>query len=168
MRRSIRSPSVVLGLLVLAACAFAADEEKVPLDKLPKAVVDAVKAKFPDAKLVSAEKELEDGKPVYEVAIKDKDQNIEVTVTPEGKIILIEKEIAAKDLPKAVAEAMEKKYPKATIKKLEEIIKDDKVTSYEALIVTAEKKNLEVRFDPSGKFLEEEKKDAEKDKKKKD
>src|SRR5260221_1073112 len=106
--RSFQNGLCVVAMIgvLLASSTARADEEKVPLDKLPKAVVDAVKAKFPDAKLVSAEKELEDGKPVYEVAIKDKDQNIEVTVTPEGKIILIEKEIAAKDLPKAVAEAM--------------------------------------------------------------
>ena len=151
--------AVALGTLALVAAVRADDEEKVPLDKLPKAVADAVKAKFPDAKLVAAGKEKEDGKVVYEVAITNKDQSIEITVTPDGKIVLIEKVIAEKDLPKAVAEALEKKYPKATIKKLEEIVKDDKIVKYEALIVTADKKNLEVSFDPSGKFLEEEKKD---------
>lgn len=154
---------VVVGLCV--SLVRADDEEKVALDKLPKAVVDAVKAKFPSAKLVSAEKEKEDGKTVYEVAIKDGERNIEVTLTPEGKIISIEKEISAKELPKPVAEALEKKYPKATITKLEEIIKDDKVKAYEALIVTAEKKKLEVIFDPTGKPLGEEKKDNEKDEK---
>lgn len=152
-------------LLVLITVARADDEEKVPLDKLPKAVVDAVKAKFPSAKLISAEKEKEDGKTVYEVAIKDGEQNIEVTLTPAGQIVTIEKEISTKDLPKALAEALEKKYPKATINKLEAIIKDDKVKAYEALIVTADKKKLEVSFDPSGKLLGEEKKDNEKDEK---
>jgi hypothetical protein len=156
MRTLIGGMAVVV---LLAGAAARADEEKVPLDKLPKAVVDAVKEKFPKADLVSAEKEKEDGKTVYEVNIKDGKATIEVTVTPEGKIVLVEKEIAAGDLPKAVAEALEARYPKATIQKVEEICKDDKVTKYEALIVTAEKKKLEVCFDPAGKFLEEEKKD---------
>jgi uncharacterized membrane protein YkoI len=145
-----------LSLLVLAGAR--ADEEKVPLEKLPKAVTDAVKAKFPDAKLVGASTEKEDGKTVYEVAITNKGQKIDVTVTPEGKIVTVEAEIPAKNLPKAVAEALEKKYPGATIKKAEEISKDDKISKYEALIVTADKKTLEVCFDPSGKFLSEEKK----------
>jgi len=138
-------------------------EEKVPLDKLPKAVVEAVKAKFEGAELVSAEKEKEDGKEVFEVAIKHKGHNIEVTLTPEGKIVSIEKEIDVKDLPKEVKEALDAKYPKAEIKKAEEETKNDKVT-YEVLIVTAEKKKLEVVFDPKGKVLEEEKKDEKKEK----
>jgi uncharacterized membrane protein YkoI len=155
-----------VAVVLLAGVVGRADEkeEKVPLDKLPRAVVDAVKAKFPDAELVSAEKENEDGKTVYEVNIKFKGSTIEVTVTPEGKITSIEKEIAVKDLPKAVQEALDAKYPRATIKKTEEVTKGDKV-SYEVLLVTADKKKLEVVFDPAGKVIEEEKKDGKEEKK---
>jgi putative PepSY-like beta-lactamase-inhibitor len=150
------------GMLVVPA-GVRADEEKVPLDKLPKAVADAVKAKFPKAELVSADKEKDNGKEVFEVNIKHEGASIDVTVTPEGKIVLIEKTIAAKDLPKAVADALKAKYPDATIKKVEEISKDDKIEKYEALIVAKDKQLLEVSFDPTGKFLEEEKKKSEKD-----
>ena len=137
-----------------------AGEEKVPLDKLPKAVLDAVKAKFPDAELIGAEKEEEDGKVIFEVAIKVKGQHIDVSLTPEGKIVEIEKAIAVKDLPKAVAESLEKKYPKATVKKTEEVTEGDKV-SYEVLLVTADKKLLEVVFNAKGEVVEEEAKDKE-------
>jgi hypothetical protein len=86
----IRSAMVAgVGLLVLSAEARA-DEAKVPLDQLPKVVRDAVQARFPNAKLVSSGKETEDGKPLFEVAIKHREQNIDVTLTPEGKIIEIE------------------------------------------------------------------------------
>ena len=145
-----------------------ADEEKVPLDKLPKEVTEAIKKKFPKAELVKASKEDMDGKPVYEVNIKAEDTTMDVIVTPDGKIVLIEKTIKAKDLPKAVAEALETKYPKATHKKIEAIIKDDKVEKYEFLLVTKDKKTLEVSFDPKGKFLEEEKKGEDKKEEKKD
>jgi uncharacterized membrane protein YkoI len=146
--------------LVGLTAAWADDdkEEKVPLDKLPKAVTDAVKAKFDGAELVSASKEKDNGKDVYEVAIKHKGSNIDVSLTPEGKIVSIEKEIAAKDLPKAVSDALDAKYPKATIKKLEEVTENDKVV-YEALLVTAEQKTIEAVFDPSGKLVKEEKKE---------
>lgn len=115
----MRTSSSWLGLIVVLALAVPAvvgDEEKVPLDKLPQKIVDAVKAKFPDAKLVSAEKEKENNEIVYEVAIKNKDQKIEVTLKEDGTIIEIEKQIDAKDLPKVVSDALESKYPKATYK----------------------------------------------------
>jgi hypothetical protein len=154
-----------VALLVLAA-AVVADEEKVPLDKAPKAVLDAVKAKYAGAKLLGAEKEKEDGKTVYEIQIKYKDHTIDVIVTPEGKIMLAEKLITEQEVPEIVARAFKKKYAKATVKKIEEISKDDKVTAYEYLI-EIDKKKMEVKFDPAGKFLEEEtKKEDKKDKKK--
>ena len=157
--------TVAIVSVALAGATAPADEEKeekVPLDKVPKAALDAVKAKFKEAKLVSAQSEKEDGKLVYEINLKHKGQMIEVTVTPEGKIVSIEKTIAAKDLPKAVAEAIESKYPKATIKLAEEVIEGGK-TNYEVLLATADKKMIEVVLDPTGKIVKEEKKDKEKD-----
>jgi hypothetical protein len=163
--------SLVIGTVGFALLAFVglagvrADEEKVPLEKLPKAVTDAVKAKFEGAEMVSASKEKEDGKELYEVAIKHKGHKIDVTVTPEGKIASIEKEIEAKDFPKEVTAALEAKYPKATIKKAEEVTEGDKVV-YEALIVTADKKTIEVVLDPKGKIVKEETKEKKKEEKK--
>jgi uncharacterized membrane protein YkoI len=162
--RNWLAASIVLGALsgVLARADDEAKEEKVSLDKVPKAALDAVKAKFKDAKLVSAQREKEDDKLVYEINLKHKGQTIEVTVTPEGKIVSIEKTIAAKDLPKAVAETIESKYPKATIKIAEEVTEGGK-TNYEVLLATADKKMVEVVLDPAGKILKEEKKGKEKD-----
>jgi uncharacterized membrane protein YkoI len=164
MRKLIAVLAVVV-LVVPALRAADEKEEKVPLDKLPKAVVEAVKAKFAGAILVSAETEKEDGKTVYEVNLKHKGHAIEVTVTPEGKIVSVEKTIAAKDLPEAVADALKKKYPKATIKKVEELSKDDKVTGYEVLLVTSDKKTVEVVFDPTGKITKTESKGEKKEEK---
>ena len=155
----------VCALLVVPSLAVRADEEKVPLKDLPKAVSNAVKKKFPKAKVVSASKELEDKKTVYEVTIEDGDQNVQVTVTPEGEITEIEKEIAAKDLPKAVTEALDEKYPAATIKKAEEVTKGKELT-YEVLLVTKDKKTVEVKLDPKGKVLKVEDKDEKKKEKK--
>ena len=163
------------GIVVLSVCALLsvpslavrADEEKVPLKDLPKAVADAVKKKFPKAKVVSASKEIEDEKTLYEVTLKDGEQNVQVTATPEGKIVEIEKEIAAKDLPKEVTEALDEKYPKATIKKVEEVIATGKDLAYEVLLVTKDKKTVEVKFDAKGKVLKVENKDDEKEEGKK-
>ena len=80
-----------------------------------------------------------------------------MTLTPEGEILLIEKTIPAKDLPKPVAKTLEEKYPKATYKIVEEIIKlqkkEEKLAYYEVLLVTAEKKKLEVEVSAEGKII---------------
>jgi uncharacterized membrane protein YkoI len=155
MRKFIRGLWAVTVAMAFSVPAARAAEEKVPLDKLPKPVTAAVKAKFPDAELKGAEKEEADGKTIYEVSLKSKGSDYDVSLTPEGQIIEIEKTIAAKDLPAAVVKGLDQKYPKATIKLAEEISKDNK-TNYEVIIETADKKKLEVVLDPTGKILKEE------------
>jgi hypothetical protein len=59
-------------------------------------------------------------------------------------------------LPRAVTEALNGKYPQATLKKIEWVIKvkdgQQKLASYEILLVMAETKTLEVGVAPSGKI----------------
>lgn len=162
MRTMLR---VAVGVAVMAviAATVRADEEKVPLDKLPKAVTDAVKKRFPKLEPKEATKEVtEDKKTVYEVTLTEDKKNIDVTLTPEGIIVMIEKEIDRKDLPKAVAAAIDAKYPDATYKICEEIIpvKDGKETleSYEVLLETKDKKLIEVVLSTDGKITKTEEK----------
>jgi hypothetical protein len=147
-----------LALLILAGAA-PVDAERVPLHKVPKPVLDAVRDRFKDARIIGADKEIEDGKLVYEVALTQEGQNIDLTLTPEGAILLIEKEITAKDLPEPVAKALEDKYPKATYKVVEEIIevqgKQETLAYYDVLLVTAQRKTLEVQVSADGKTLKE-------------
>jgi hypothetical protein len=144
--------------------AIRADEQKVPLDKVPRAVLDAVKKRFPKAKLVEAAKESEKGKTEYEVSIEDGGTTIDVMLTPDGKITLIEKTIKEKDLPEAVSKALVAKYPGAKYQKVEEVIKvsDGKETLdyYEVQVVTADKKKREVKITKAGKIKSDEKEDG--------
>lgn len=157
MRRFLQLPIIIttIGVLLWASTAQA-DEENIPIDKLPKAVVDAVKAKYADAKLVGAEKETKGDKTFYEVVIKNKDQTIELVLTPEGKIVEIEQPIAPKDLPKAVTDAIEKKYPKATVKSVEEITKEDKKTYgvllENELMIGKEKQKVQLQLTANGQI----------------
>jgi hypothetical protein len=143
------------------------DESKVPLGEVPQAGLEAVKAMFAGADITGAAKETEDGKTVFEVSLKQKGRNIDVTLGTDGKIQLIEKEIAEKDLPAAVKRTLDAKYPKATYKIIEEVsnVKEGKPTLdfFEVLLVTANKQKLEVQITPDGKIKSEEKKQAEQD-----
>lgn len=141
-------------------------DEKIDIDKLPAKVKDTIKAKFKDAEAVSAEKETEDGKTVYEIQLKEKDAKFEAKIAEDGTLIEVEKPVAIKDLPKEITDAIEAKFPKAELKTAELSTKGDK-TAYEVVITTADKKKVEVVLDPKGKILEtedvkEEKKDGDK------
>jgi uncharacterized membrane protein YkoI len=164
----LRTSLGVCSAMTLLVLGFAlADEESVPLDKVPKAVLDAVKARFKEAEVTEAAKETEDGKLVYEVTVKEKGAKIDVTLTPEGEILVIERTIVAKDLPAAVTRALEDKYPKAKYKIVEEVIKvekkQEKLAYYEVLLETADQKKREVEVTAEGKIIHEEKKDNDTD-----
>lgn len=165
MRTFLGRLTAVAAMVVLTGTILRAEEEKVALDKLPAAVVKAIKAKYPKAELVNAESGEEDGKKQFEVVIKNSGHELEVTLNPEGKILVVERVVTAKDLPKVVAEALEAKYPKVKIEKVEEVSKDDKVSSYEITVVTGDKKTVEAEFDVTGKFIDEEKPEPKEEKK---
>lgn len=137
--------------------------ETVALEKLPANVLEAVKKKYPKGTLVKAVKEEEKGEIEYEVLVKEDGKNIEVSVDENGEIESIEKEIDAKELPKSVTKVIEKKYPKATYKLVEACyeVEDgkDEFEYYEIELVTADKKEIEVKIKADGKIVEEEEDD---------
>lgn len=158
-----------LALFVVAAAARG-DEENVPLDKVPKPVLEAAKKRFPKAEVKGASKETENGKTVYEVTFKQDGKNIDVTLTPEGTITLIEQEVAFAALPKPVATALTKKYPGAKYQIVESVTKvaggKETLEYYEAHLTTADKKAIEAEVFPDGKLKgEAEDKEGKKDEK---
>ena len=126
----------VLGLAVVVIPARA-DEEKVPVDKLPTAVKKALTRKFPKAEIEKATKEVEDGNTVYEVELEIKDRSVDVSLKADGTILEIEREVPADELPEAVRKKLAARYPKAKIEKAEEVTKgEDGPVRYEVAITT--------------------------------
>lgn len=151
----------IAGLMM--ASSARADEENVPLDKLPAKVKDAVKAKFPEAEFVKASKEVEEGVVLYEVGIRNKGQTIEVTTTEDGKIVEIESTIDARTLPPVVTNALLSRFGSLRFLKAEDIVKGDK-TYFEVLIEHANgARRTEVQIDKAGKILHEEDKTSERE-----
>jgi len=146
-------------LLFVASIGLRAEEESVPPDKIPKAVMDSLLKKFPKAKVDKCHKATEDNAVVYDIEFKEGDRKCEADIKEDGTYINYEKAIAAKDLPKAVTEAIEKRYPKSTLKEIMEETevkgKEEKLSAYEVVLVTADKKEEEVRVSPDGKILED-------------
>jgi hypothetical protein len=155
--------ALLVGLAVLAGAARA-DEEKVPLDKLPKAVVDGVKAKFPKATLKHATKVTEKGKVTYEIGLNLDKQHLHALLTEDGKLFEIHKGIDAKDVPEKVAKAVNAKYPKAKWENIEEMSDaDGKVIGYE-IAVEANNAIIEIVLSPDGTIRSETKVEPKKEK----
>src|SRR5262249_43050949 len=153
MRRIIGGVGVsaVLGLVLLSPAARAQVTGK-DLDKIPKAVMDALKSKFAKAEVTKWTKETEGGAVVYDIEFTAEGRKCEMDIKEDGTIINIEREIKAKDLPEAVKKAVEAKYPKSTLKEIMEImdVKDKKevLHGYEIVLETADKKEVEVTVAP--------------------
>ena len=158
IRRLVWLAAPVAAGLMLAVAA-SQPEDKVDPDKIPKAVMDSLKAKFPKPEITKCTKEKEGGAVVYDIEFKQEGRNCEADIKENGIFINYEKAIAAKDLPKVVSDAIEKRYPKAALKEIMEETevkgKDEKLSAYEVVLVTADKKEVEVRLSPDGKILED-------------
>lgn len=88
---------ILCSLLVTAALATPLwADETIAVTELPKEVVAAIENHLPGATLLSAEKDDEDGKLVYEVKVRTKDARHELDVTPEGTILKTKTERTAK------------------------------------------------------------------------
>jgi hypothetical protein len=155
MRLLIVFFSVCATALLLVAAAARADEQKIAPDKLPRAVADAVKNRFPGGKITSAEKEKENGKVVYDIELTQKGRHYEMDIQEDGTVIEIEKQVNLEKLPEAVRKALDDKYPNAKIKEVMEVNKVDgkKETpiNYEITITTAGNKSMEVTISLDGK-----------------
>jgi hypothetical protein len=135
------------------------DKKEKKKGEIPEKVMKTLKAKFPKAEIVKWTKEKEGDKELYDIEFTQEKIKFEADIFADGSIHNWEKEIALKDLPKAVTEAVEKKYPKFTAKEVMEIheMKDGKeaLHGYEIVLETAEKKEVEVTVSPEGKILED-------------
>lgn len=141
----------ILGIS-LSVATVRADEEKIPLDKVPAPVLKAFKAKFPDATIKAALKETDKNKVTYEIESILKGLSIDAVLTPEGEFVEIEREMKVKDLPAAVTKAVAAKYPKCKVVEAGEVTTGDEVT-YEVTVKTAEGKSVEVEVSKDGMIL---------------
>ncbi len=147
----------ILCAVAIMACGAVswAGEEKIALDKLPKAVTESIKKRFPKGEMASAVTETVDKKTTFEITLKDGGSRFDVNINDDGTITGFEKEVAIKDMPKAVVAAAVAKYPNAKQKKGEEVYKvaDGKETlAYYEVIFEIDGKDVEVEVLADGKL----------------
>ena len=160
------APIVVMSLFV-ASSFVSAQDPKLTLDDVPKAVKKTVKTNYPTAKIRNVLKEKnEEGATVYEVEMTIKGKAVDIMVDAEGDIEVIEEEIDAEDLPKAVQAVASKTFPKGKISKAEKVTDEDKKVTYEVFVKVGDKEPFEVLMAKDGKILKDGSKPAAKGEKK--
>ena len=141
-----------IGLLVavLALVLWPGDQ------RLPKPVRQAIRQRFPSAQLIEAKERTRDGKAVYSVSLVQARRRADMTVTGDGQVTRVARDIAFDDVPRAAADALAAKYPNAIYRSIEEISKvktgGETVITYEALLLNAKKREVEVQVTLDGKI----------------
>jgi len=154
--------ALVLGLSATAAGAQekkaakkpAAKEEngetKIVKKDVPAAVLMAFEKAYPKATIKGFSKEVKNGQTLYEIESVEGTMTRDATYAADGKVHAVEESMAMKDVPAAVQQALEKKYPKAKVNLAEKVIEENSV-AYEFHVTTAQGKKAEVKFDANGK-----------------
>jgi Putative beta-lactamase-inhibitor-like, PepSY-like len=142
-----------------------AQEAEIPLDQVPKAVMDSARAKFPGARIKEAAKETEDGKTEFELEMTHEGHNMDVSFKEDGTLVVVETRVAEKDLPDEVVQAAKDKYPHCKINLAESVKQGPEVKKkadyFELHLTSTDKKSYEVQISPKGKILKTEAKKAE-------
>lgn len=153
---------VFLALLLfvfVGASETIAQEKAITHDQIPKAVMDALHARFPKASIDKCTREREFFTVVYDIEFNQEGRKFEADIKENGTYINYEKAIEAIALPKVVSDAIARKYPNSVMKEIMEETeikgKTEKLSAYEVVLKTSDGREAEVRVSPSGKILED-------------
>ena len=100
-RRGMRFMAATGLMAVLGLASGArAQEEKIPLHRVPRAVISSAKARFPGSEIKKASKETEDGEPVFALEMKHHRHNVAVTLKVDGTVVLVERTSPRRKCPR--------------------------------------------------------------------
>jgi len=148
MRKKILLSSVLATLVLPVSSAQAG---KIPLSEVPKTVLNSLKEKHPDAKIIKVEEEHHFALKLYEVKFKLNGKKQELLYSPQGKYFGYEEDIDISELPKAVVDKLKQSFKKLTIEKAEKIRHPDGRIEYE-IDVDGDGEEWEMAMDPTGKI----------------
>ena len=127
-------------------------------DQLPPNIMSALTARFPQAKIDKWTKEKEDGKEIYDIEFKQGERKFEADIFVDGTIHNWEQQIDQKDLPGAVVQTVNNRFPNAVMKEIMAVTDvtngKEHLEGYEIVVQRAMKKNVEMTVAPDGRILE--------------
>ena len=133
---------------------FLTSEETVPLSELPEAARQAVNAQAAGGKVISMEKVVEHGETWFEAVLEKNGKQSEIAVSPDGRIVGSETDIALADIPEAARKTITAKAAGGKVVSTKKSLEDGK-TTFVAVIEKAGKQQ-QISVAPGGKIVETE------------
>jgi uncharacterized membrane protein YkoI len=152
LQLTTRTFILVSGLGLGLTLAAVAAEKTIALKDAPPAVQKTVADQLQGGKLKGLSVETEDGKTEYEAELTIEGREKTLVMDPAGKVLETEAVVELKGLPDAVRAGLAREAGKGSITKVEEVTKAG-VTSYEAQVKEAGKKDREVAVGIDGKLV---------------
>jgi hypothetical protein len=147
---------IIYGSLCLAALAGCdgsggSTEKNVPLDQVPPAVRATADKALPGVQWKTAKTKTENSQAVYELKGRDStNREVEVEVTPEGRLVEAETEIPLEEVPVVVREALKARLPNFKPEKIESVSKGIGSSGYEFEGRDEANNNIEVFISADG------------------
>jgi hypothetical protein len=137
--------------MITMVSAVRAQEKRIGVKDLPKAVSSAFQKTYPKAVILGTATEVEHGKTMYEIESTDGDIHRDLLYTKNGEVYEIEERVTPEALPPDVKVVIDKKLKSYTWIKGEKITRGATV-QYD-LRLRSSKKTLSVVMDGNGKIL---------------
>lgn len=151
------STALIAATLSLSGLVGAAEKERnISLSDLPPDVKAAADQAVPGAKWKSAEQETDKGSVHYEIKGKgaDNDREVEVEVTPDGKLLQTEIEVPLKEVPDLVRMTLKERWPDLKPKEVKAVTRQNGASGYEFEEPRGLGKEFEVFISGDGKTVE--------------
>src|SRR5574341_425129 len=128
--KSLRGLGAVVfaGLILTQPAARAQQAGKLDVSQIPQKVMSAPTGKFPSPKIHKWTRETEGDTVLYDIEFTQEGRKFEADIREDGAIDNWERAIAPQDLPAAVRQAVEERYPGSTLAEIMAItaVKDGK------------------------------------------
>ncbi|MFH2034815.1 MAG: hypothetical protein ABIJ45_00290 [Candidatus Zixiibacteriota bacterium] len=124
-------------LSLFTAIALAEESQMTEKKDIPEAVMASLKKAYPEAEIMGKETSEIDDKVYYEFELIIDEAEKDVVYLADGSLYSVEHEIAVKDIPQNVAEALKKAYPMGEIDEADMIMKGSEI-SYEVIMEVKE------------------------------
>ena len=132
-------------------------EKRVSMKSLPAAVQQTAREHSQGAIIRGISKEVENGQTTYEVELKINGRTRDITIAPDGTLLMAEEEVTLASLPAAARATIEKNLGQGKLLLVEAVTERGTLTYYEAHVQTGKKKS-ELKVKPDGQLMPEEKK----------
>ena len=145
----IRSLMGAFAIALLVSGAAQAKETKVTMSSLPAPVRETAMQQTKGDTILDIVREVEAGKTMYELETMRHGGTRDILIGADGTLLVVEEQVALKDLPAAVRTTVEKSAAQGKISRVEAVRQRGVLSYYEAQIKKG-KKVSEIKVGPDG------------------